>query len=361
MTSNVRTPGFKSKRNLHPDSAEKATTTKKPDIRDSSDSSDIENDNDLDTGNQRSQTLHGDIDWLNADRNTAPTTDSINTDPDIQSTHSIIHAVGNEPNTNQKETPKGDIITGLPTMLENFSELFCSALIDPRTVTNLTNIFQPLMLQQTNDIKDELKTIKGELQDQKTNITKLTNEMTEIKNTCEKQKEEITSLSNVVIQQQQYLEKLDTEKRRTNMIMTGIKDAKYAQENNLCMKTKDILETIGVNEEIRQSLKITRINGSNQETAVMKLCFNSTVDRDATRNKAKRLKETDLYKHIYLKADRTPLASKEDYRLRQKKRQLTMDNPDANITLRNGILSLNGRKVDEFNIVNQIFRPSQPY
>lgn len=106
------------------------------------------------------------------------------------------------------------------------------------------------------------------------------------------------------------------------------------------------------------SVVIARINPPERQTAVMKLTFKSQLDRQNVAENARKLKNNEQLKQVFIKADRTPLANKEDYRLRQKKRQILMDNPGARITLYKGVLSNDGIKIDEHNIKNQLFRPN---
>ena len=79
-------------------------------------------------------------------------------------------------------------------------------------------------------------------------------------------------------------------------------------------------------------------------------------EKKRIKENAKNLKNSATFKRVFIKDDKTPLASKEDTRLRQKKRQLAADNPGADIRMDKGALIMNGQKLDEFNLRNQLFR-----
>lgn len=329
----TRTPGEKQKRDTQPDSTEKAQTHKKSDMTASPPVSDLDLASSPSTlpGSQRSAKpqMTDDDNWLNTDFDTILTTD---------------------PEKSQ------EALTDIPRMLENFSELFCTALTDSRTTNNLQNIFRPLLTEQTNRITNELKEMKEEIVAQKDEIKHMQDEILELQNTCDHQKNQITMLSDTVSQQQRFLERIDTENRKLNMIMTGIADSKDIPQGIVTEKAKDILNTIGIDKPIQDSIKFSRINSPSSENAVIKMVFTKIEDKDIVKIQARQLKNFPEYKNIYIKPDKSQLASKEDYRLRQRRRQLISENPTSKITLYKGTLSKNGEKIDEFNIMNQVFR-----
>ena len=94
-----------------------------------------------------------------------------------------------------------------------------------------------------------------------------------------------------------------------------------------------------------------------RQTFSAKLIFNDTAIKNMVLGKAKQLRdcECDQLKRVYIKNDETKLASKENYRLRQKRRALKDDYPESVLKIEKGKLIQDGVVVDKFDLNNQIF------
>ena len=90
-------------------------------------------------------------------------------------------------------------------------------------------------------------------------------------------------------------------------------------------------------------------------THTCKLVFNSREKKKSLLEKAKTLKEDEIFKTTFIKADLPPMTRKENYRLRCKKRELSQQHPDDEIKIVKGVLYHNMVQCDKFSLSNQLF------
>ena len=67
----------------------------------------------------------------------------------------------------------------------------------------------------------------------------------------------------------------------------------------------------------------------------------------------KKLKNVQGFKDIYVKDDETKLARSENYRLKQKARELRIEYPNEKIKIEKGVLKRKDAVVDKFDLRNQ--------
>ena len=70
---------------------------------------------------------------------------------------------------------------------------------------------------------------------------------------------------------------------------------------------------------------------------------------------AKKLKDIESLRKVFLQWDDPKLTRQENQRLRKAKWELKQSHPNDNLELRKGILKRNNQQVDKFNLMNQIF------
>ena len=257
-------------------------------------------------------------------------------------------------------------------MVENFNELFCTAFTDQRTTDRMTQSLLPMltstikdtmkdtlkdaMKDHTKAITEEIRGLKGEITAQQEEIKQLSTKVEGLEVKCNTQNDDIKAMSDTIFQQQIFIENVNKDKRINNLVITGIPQAQGLNQENIEKKTIEIIESIGINREEIHPISIRRLNNTDNQTAVVKMSLPNRDEKKRIKENAKNLKNSATFKRVFIKDDKTPLASKEDTRLRQKKRQLAADNPGADIRMDKGALIMNGQKLDEFNLRNQLFR-----
>ena len=98
---------------------------------------------------------------------------------------------------------------------------------------------------------------------------------------------------------------------------------------------------------------------TDRPTFAAKLIFNDTESKNTVLVKASKLRECECeceqLKKVYIKNDERKLASKENYRLHQKRRNLINEHPNAVFKIEKGKLLQDGTEVVKFDLNNQIF------
>ena len=146
-------------------------------------------------------------------------------------------------------------------MLENFHDLFHSALEDPRSTTSLQNAMRPLMKEQALFLKTEISKIKEECSSNNKRISTLEKTVKNMEDENKQLKEENQTLHNTVMQHQKFLEDVDYEMRKSNLIITGLSEddslnkADGTPLNTDEEKVNHILEEIG-----KEDIEIQSIN-----------------------------------------------------------------------------------------------------
>ena len=133
-----------------------------------------------------------------------------------------------------------------------------------------------------------------------------------------------------------------------NLIITGIPNNDIVWgDDTYSDNTEKVVVILGaINASLEDGSYVLKIFDSlpERQTFSAKLIFNDTATKNMVLGKAKQLRdcECDQLKRVYIKNDETKQASKENYRLRQKRRALKGDNPDAVLKIEKGKLTHDG-------------------
>ena len=90
-------------------------------------------------------------------------------------------------------------------------------------------------------------------------------------------------------------------------------------------------------------------------THAAKLIFKDTKKKQPLIDNAKNLKDNEHFGNVFIRNDQTKLARKENFRLREKARELRSVNASAVIKIEKGKILQDSVVVDQYNISNQIF------
>lgn len=164
-------------------------------------------------------------------------------------------------------------------------------------------------------------------------------------------KEEHEKLKSIAAEQQRFLTTLDTERRASNVIITGVEEN---DEEESAKTVEKILEEIGC-EDIKTTKveRLGRLSETNKKRPI-KVTFNDTNNRNKVLSSAKKLKQSQNpdYKTVYIKKDTNPQTRREMARLRDvtKKEKDKPENVGKNVTFDHKMrrVLVDGTEVDRF-------------
>ena len=167
------------------------------------------------------------------------------------------------------------------------------------------NIDISALTDSIKTLTDEIKDLKTSLNDYKTETSKQIDEM----------KDQLSKQNDIIAKQQLYLEKIDRKERECNLVILGV------PENNeaLCGATSDtdklkkVWDTAGITCSIKSFKRI----GNPDKRRPLLVVVNSRDDRDAALEKAKSLKDNEVFKKIFIKKDTHPSVRAEWTRLHE--------------------------------------------
>ena len=238
---------------------------------------------------------------------------------------------------------------------------------------NLTDLLKLNKAQLSRLGKTELVDILDAAREERVNgqdmsklivsITNLTSEVAQLSTTLKKHqestdrqvsnlKQQVAKQNEVISKQQVFLEQLDRKERECNLVILGVPEGAEAldgaTEDNA--KVKKVWEVAGITCSIKSSKRI----GNPEKRRPILVVVNSREDRDAALDKAKRLKDMEIYKRIFVKRDTHPSVRAEWTRLHEVVRR-EKENPDnalCDITLdyRARKVYKNGSVIDQWNM-----------
>jgi hypothetical protein len=224
----------------------------------------------------------------------------------------------------------------------NFSLMLRTALQDDQTAAALINAFKPLIIEQTNDIKEEMKIIKQENAAHGKKIDALEKHVTELQQKGDELAKENSCLSQALQQQQRFLEGVDYDKRRNNIIVTGIPEQAQLTRNEGPAATTDEEKVLLVMTEIgHQTVEIAKIQrlgkvqpGPTPRPRPIKVELKYANERGNLLRDTNKLKLAgEMMKRIYVKRDTHPGITREIKRLKdvEKREKEKPENQGRNV------------------------------
>ena len=183
-----------------------------------------------------------------------------------------------------------------------------------------------------------------------------------------KKQDRIDALESTIVEMQKFINKLDHDDRKTNIIVTGLSEesinAPAGNEdvvdalNNDTDKIRVLIDSIDNDENFDISTwDISRIGRVREGyTRAVKIVTTSTEERDKVLSLAPRLKSQPAWSKVYVKKDLHPVYAKENQRIRKKRYDLAThyanNNEQKEVKLVNGAIQVDGVTVDR----NMFFR-----
>ena len=218
-----------------------------------------------------------------------------------------------------------------------------------------------LLMTKLNDVDSVINKLNDKIESHKLIIDKHEDIINENSKKINRQDDEIEKLKRVILNQQTFIENSQRKLLAKNCVISGIPnddivwgDRTYIQDRE---KIDAVLKAIDIqlpNENYE--IKIFNTN-ADKPTFTAKLLLTDYNVKKSIMDNASNLRICDCVqlKKVFIKHDETKLASKENYRLRQKKRTLKAQLPDADLKIEKGKLMQDGSEIDKFDLNNQIF------
>ena len=179
-------------------------------------------------------------------------------------------------------------------------------------------------------VKDNINTIAEDLS---LKVNAHENRLKLLESDCERKQARIDALESVVIEMQKSINMIDHDKRKTNIIVTGLPETAVTIPSSIVGcdpipiendndKVKAMLSVITQDEEPLNvdDWNVSRLGKPRQGgTRALKIVTNSTEERDKILAVASKLKTAaDTWKKVYIKKDLHPVYIKENNRIRKK-------------------------------------------
>ena len=214
-----------------------------------------------------------------------------------------------------------------------------------------------------NVIKRIVEPITSKLDKLETLITNVTNkhkaEMELLKADVKEKEKTIETLTDVIVNMQASLNRIDSDKRITNIMVSGLAEGPIDDNGNILNNDKEkivrLLDVMEIDQSVqRENIQVFRIGQPNPSaTRLLKVNVQSKEYRDTILEKAKHLKnKREPWCKVYVKKDVHIVYAKENQRLNSRRRELKEKNPEADIRIVEGKLMVDQRVVDR----NTFFR-----
>ena len=171
-------------------------------------------------------------------------------------------------------------------------------------------------------------------------------------------------IKKVVVDQQKLLEKNESDRRKMNVIFSGVSEGKViAGDDELSTDTEKVhylINSITTLASEFDAIGVKRL-GKYSDSHPRPLCvtFSNIEDKLHVLQAKRKLADQnirDAFKSgIYINTDRSFLSRKEDQRLYERLKGLRTDYPEKECYIKSRRLYCCGKVLDEFDISNQIF------
>jgi hypothetical protein len=196
-----------------------------------------------------------------------------------------------------------------------------------------------------------------------TNVESQNAKLELLKASVKEKEQTIDTMSQIIINMQSSLNRIDSDKRITNIMVSGLSENNITDNGtelkNDAEKVERLFEVMNVDAATISSLDIatlemSRIGQQNESvTRLLKIDVKSKATRDRILDKAKDLKgKNEPWKRVYVKKDVHIVYAKENQRLNNRRKDLREKNPSSDIKILDGKLLIDDRVVDR----NMFFR-----
>ena len=228
---------------------------------------------------------------------------------------------------------------------------------------NLTLQDIPALIRESEErIKNFLKT---EIEAVNKRLDKFEASLFSVKANCDHLGNEITTIKEVIIDQQLKIESHEAKLRSNNIIVHNIPEDPVfygpdkLEDDKSKMSVLCHLSDVKIKADDMSSFQRLGKRQQNKNRPLKVTLKNSSQKFQFLNNRGSLSKSNDLMHifkaKIFVNADSSFLVQKEEYRLRQKLKDLKRDKPHTSSYIRSGVLYHGGKEVDRVNIKNQLF------
>ena len=249
-------------------------------------------------------------------------------------------------------------------------------------VNNDNDVIEEIAIDGTKSLNelcvdDLIKIINGIIKPVKDNISTITadlslkvnaheNRLKLLESDCERKQARIEALESVVIEMQKSINMIDQDKRKSNIIVTGLPETAVTMPSSMegcdpvtiendTDKVSTMLSIISQDEQNFNvnEWDISRIGKPRQGgTRALKIIMSSPEERDDVLSIASKLKTAgDTWKKVYIKKDLHPVYIKENNRIRKKRYDLVnkykYNRENHEVQIVRGELKVDGYTVDK--------------
>ena len=178
---------------------------------------------------------------------------------------------------------------------------------------------------------------------------------------------EVKHINEVIVKQQEQIERLEFENRKSNLIYSGIPEAEIEIGDLILQNDIDKVQYLcdefvdgGPDLNVISCMRLGKPrNGGKGAARLLQVKFSSeTIIKDVLSSQRKIRSDDECNKafgHVYIKRDSSPLVRKEEKRLRDKMKQLRVSaGTNDRVYLRSGKLFYNAEVVDKVSVANQL-------
>lgn len=173
-------------------------------------------------------------------------------------------------------------------------------------------------------------------------------------------KSENLALRKIICEQQAFLERLEIERRASNLVISGITEKTETSPTNDIDKVKSILEKIRLTcnspPPMFNIVKLRRLGKfGGRPRLIVATMENSDIKHQILSN-SKCLRSDQETRQVFISPDLPILTRNENSRLRKEAKSAKEFDSKRTVIIKQGKLTIDGTETDKFDIANQLFR-----
>ena len=230
------------------------------------------------------------------------------------------------------------------------------------TMEDISALFSNISRESEQRIISSLKAEISVLNDM---VSKLESRLGSVQAECVRLDDEVSKMKCIIINQQLELEKNEKKLRANNLIFNNIPEGPiscppHSLDHDLD-KLGFVVQSANIGVAFDDILSVRRIGKSNNDKPrPLKVTLKNNASKFKFLNKRKSVSSNHEIKKVlnnavFINCDNTHLVQKEEFRLRQKLKELKVKHPGTSCYIRSGSLYLDGTAVDDVDIRNQLF------
>lgn len=232
------------------------------------------------------------------------------------------------------------------------------SLKEPVTYEELTALLNDHEKRMRECFRDEISALVGRMQKIEDNLEKIQFE-------CVNFESEVSQLKEIITKQQMQIESHEQKLRANNIIVHNIPESDMSNRNERLKTDEEKLDFVcrmgDVDVPRDDVFSIRRIGKrSDERTRPIKVVLRNAEVKFQFLNKRKMIATNRnimdaFHNKVFVNPDNSFLVQKEEYRLRQKLKEIKSEDPNVTSYIRSGVLYSNGSIVDKIDIRSQMF------